>query len=148
MATNVTYLTTDPTKVHSIGKFLPSEDNEVMFQDPRDLKEGVDTDPRFFKIEWDGEVPTVVKKSAAAIQAIKDADAALQAAQLADQEAYEARNAAFEEERSTGGLSRKTPQEIRDYIDNQFDAATTNTEIIEVIKTLIKKLAIYAATIE
>lgn len=145
MATNVTYLTTDPTKVHSIGKFLPSEDNEVMFQDPRDLKEDVDIDPRFFKIEWDGEVPTVVKRSAAAIQAIKDADAARVTADLAEQQALEQRFEEFGEERRIGGLAGKSPQEIKDYIDGRFTPGMTNGEVLEEIKGLIKKLAIYCA---
>jgi len=55
----------------------------------------------------------------------------------------EDRLALLEAEQSSEGIHVYTPDQIRNYIDNQIDGASTSGEKLEVIKSILKKMAIY-----
>jgi len=71
-------------------------------------------------------------------------------AELDEMAAEEARLAAIEErlalleaEQEVDKIHDYTPAQIRNYIDNQIDGAATSGDKLEVIKTILKKMAIY-----
>jgi hypothetical protein len=55
----------------------------------------------------------------------------------------EARIALLEEAQESDGVYKYTPDQIKNYIDNQIDNAATAAEKLEVIKMILKRLAIY-----
>lgn len=57
--------------------------------------------------------------------------------------ALKARVAAIEAEQATASIHNKTPQEVKDWIDAQFPEGATNTQIIDAIKMILKKMAVY-----
>ena len=82
-------------------------------------------------------------KSELEVQDIRDqreADKLAEEQRLAD---LEARVAMLEAEKESEGIHVYTPEQIRNYIDNQVDNAATAGEKLEVIKTILKKMAIY-----
>ncbi|SDP77203.1 hypothetical protein [Desulforhopalus singaporensis] len=57
--------------------------------------------------------------------------------------ALETRVAELEAERDTAGIRDITPQQAKDWIDNEFASATTNAEIVAVIKKILKKMVVF-----
>jgi len=70
----------------------------------------------------------------------READKLVEEQRLAD---LEARVALLEAEKEADGLSKYTPDQVRQYIDDQIDSAETAGEKLEVIKTILKKIVIY-----
>ncbi len=57
--------------------------------------------------------------------------------------ALEARVSLLEQEREAANLRDITPQEAKDWIDAQFAAATTNAQVVQAIKKILKKMVVF-----
>ncbi|SDO96023.1 hypothetical protein [Desulforhopalus singaporensis] len=57
--------------------------------------------------------------------------------------ALETRVAELEAERNAAGIRDITPQQAKDWIDNEFASASTNPEIVAVIKKILKKIVVF-----
>lgn len=69
------------------------------------------------------------------------------AAEAAQQQAIAdlvARVALLEEAQEESGVHKYTPQQVRNYIDTQFAAATTVAQVKAVIVDVLKKIAVYS----
>lgn len=55
----------------------------------------------------------------------------------------QARIVALEKAREESGVHKYTPEQVKEYIDNQFAAATTVAQIKTVVADILKKIAVY-----
>jgi hypothetical protein len=90
----------------------------------------------FYTVTWSDNVPTVTRLPQATIDSILADEQAIR-------DAIQARRTAVEEAKATEGVSKYTPDQVRDYIDNQIDNAGTAAQKVEAIKKILKKLAVY-----
>jgi len=54
-----------------------------------------------------------------------------------------ARVAELEAEQRAAGIHKYTPEQVRNYIDNAFELATTAPQIKAVVQDILKKMAVY-----
>jgi hypothetical protein len=92
-----------------------------------------------------GEFVAMDETQKAALDAQREDERLAESQRLTD---LEARVAELESEQESVGLHKYTPQQVKDYIDNQFAAASTNAETVAVVKKLFKKLAVYTLRAE
>ena len=104
---------------------------------PQQLIYGMDHEK--YKVN-DRKLVPFSQQEAEAVDAQREADKLVEEQRLAD---LEARIALLESEKEADGLSKYTPDQVRQYIDNQIDNAGTAGEKLEVIKTILKKIVIY-----
>lgn len=91
-------------------------------------EEGINTDwDAFLRWEAGGNTPAPWKTQA-------EMDAEL---------AYLIRISEVEDEKAQADVHTKTPQEVKDWIDAEFAGASTNAELVVVIKKILKKMAVY-----
>lgn len=104
---------------------------------PQHLVWGMDNE--MYKVV-NGEFVALNVSEVEVIEQDRESERLAEAQMLAE---LEARVADLEAEQDALGVSKYTPDQIRNYIDNQIDSAATAGEKLEAIKGILKKLAIY-----